>query len=306
LKLSPVLILILLFVPVQSHTQFSNQTKEDLPYTTAHGVTVQILSRKISNNFDDHPLGSGAWVGKGHYFITCNHVVKAMPPGHELFAVFIYSPTTTVPGDSLTIAGLKVMTEIPVTIAAVDEQTDVAILHSAEDPILALTQHPAGGINSEIPERPATDHGATLETNGPRIGESLLLAEYPVDGNVLVVQSATATGVLFGRDPNRGNSKILLSLFANKGLSGGPVFNSQGKVVGLMEGYETVADLNEAGNRTVACSLAKIGRDGQIVKGPFGEPIVEVTNCATNSGLSYVVPAKFIAELVKKNNINLD
>jgi hypothetical protein len=60
---------------------------------------------------------------------------------------------------------------------------------------------------------------------------------------------------------------------------------------------------NQGGvNYVEYCSWARIGDNGQHVLDPSAPP----QPCKQNSGISFAVPAKFIVDLAKKNNINLD
>lgn len=97
----------------------------------------------------------------------------------------------------------------------------------------------------------------------------------------------------------------MLSLVSNPGNSGGPVFGHDGNVVGLLEGnlLSPMKDLDD--KQILSCLRAKLDPVGKPLVDQVGNPILESTPCVQNSGISFAVPAQFIIDLAKKNNIDL-
>lgn len=94
------------------------------------------------------------------------------------------------------------------------------------------------------PQTPIRPKGAILQTEFPKAGKSLLLAGFPLGENNLILQVGVATG--FWTSPPRSQTtppastlRLMLSVVSNPGISGGPVFDEDGKVVGLLEGNLT-------------------------------------------------------------------
>lgn len=102
--------------------------------------------------------------------------------------------------------------------------------------------------------------------------------------------------------------RIFLSLVSNPGNSGGPILDAGGRVVGLLEGnLLTPVTKDRQGTKYLAyCGLAPIGPDGRPNLDSAGNPPPPPAPCLQNSGISFAIPARSIAELAKKNNINLE
>ena len=97
----------------------------------------------------------------------------------------------------------------------------------------------------------------------------------------------------------------MLSLVSNPGNSGGPVFDADGKVVGLLEG-NLPSPIRDKEGRDLTYLRPKLDATGQPIRDASGQPVPEEAPYLQNSGISVAVPAKFIAELAKKNNIALN
>jgi S1-C subfamily serine protease len=252
-------------------------------------------------------LGSGVWVGKAGYIATCQHVINGRSGPfwigltHEPLA-FGSTPTIAV-GNVVSYAADLLYSDV---------DTDVAILKSHITPEQAnreavTTTMLAGPLTNP----PISARVASISNRFPEPGETLLLAGYPLDGAALILQTGTATG-LFSQHitdhspvPSTQRLRIMLSLVSNPGNSGGPVFDADGKVIGLLQGnllsYVSSDDLGVA-----YCAWQHLDANGQPTRNPSGQPQLQPGPCMQNSGISYAVPAKFIADLAKSKNINLD
>jgi S1-C subfamily serine protease len=198
---------------------------------------------------------------------------------------------------------------IDADLVASDPDTDVAILKAHKTPDQARPGPlVSGNVPPSItPQTPISPKGAILKTDFPQPGETLLLAGFPLGKNELVLQTGVATG--FHSNPTAVSSppasalRIMLSLVANPGNSGGPVLDADGKVIGLLQGA-LQSPIRDEQNRDLYYMRPKLDQNGQPMHDASG-PILESAPYLQNSGISFAVPAKFIAELAKKNHIDL-
>lgn len=250
-------------------------------------------------------IGSGAWIGKHGYVVTCWHVIAPSP---DSIAIGIArEPYVTEEGKfNLSITGGTSL--IRVKLEAYDVDTDLAILKADKSPDEVLLVPtvvflgPGAPPASLTPQVPLSPKGGALKTEVPQLGDTLLLAGFPLGKDTLVLQTGVATGFysnqLTPNGPPASALRIMLSLVSNPGNSGGPVLDVNGKIIGLEEGnllsYVRSDELGVA-----FCSWKKFDNNGQ--------PLEAVqAPCLQNSGISYAVPAKFVADLARKHNINLD
>jgi S1-C subfamily serine protease len=98
----------------------------------------------------------------------------------------------------------------------------------------------------------------------------------------------------------------MLSLVSNPGNSGGPVFDSNGKVIGLLEGNLLSPIRNPQTGLPLVCFSPKLTPDGTPMLDSNQNPLPEKPEwCEQNSGISFAVPARFIEKLANDNNIDL-
>ncbi len=259
---------------------------------------------RINGAFDS--LGSAVWIGKSGYLATCYHVVKGVnaPLAVELF----HEPVFPSGNMNLVMTGIGRL--YPVTVEGFDESTDVAILKANELP----TDHERPmifGLPGVTPD-PPTPKGAVLDTEPLSFGLSVLLAGYPLDQNTIILQTGTYTGegsfpepLAKGKSQWINSRRLMLSLVSNPGNSGGPVFNPEGKVIGLMKG-NLLSPLRDSDGQNLFCGHAKRDANGNIAIDPTGHPIAEPTPCVQNSGISIAVPAQYILDLAKSKGININ
>jgi S1-C subfamily serine protease len=265
-----------------------------LPFGLARKATVAVAVQTISGPVI---IGSAVWVGKNGYLATCEHVVRNL--SGPILVGMGYGPYLTTGDISITIGGT--MNAIEATVAASDQATDVAILKASRTPDQFFGQL-VGGI---LPSSTLSATGATLNAEFPSPGETLLLAGYPLNEKVPILQTSTATGMAFPREVSPDGLRIMLSVVSNPGNSGGPVFDSKGTVVGLLEG-NMLAPIRDENNRTIIAPRAKLDPTGRPITDARGNPIFELAPLEQNSGISFAVPAKYILKLAKEKAIPLE
>ncbi|WP_319502396.1 trypsin-like peptidase domain-containing protein [uncultured Draconibacterium sp.] len=166
-------------------------------------VTIQVLQKRNTglgnpNGYtDDHGMGSGVLVGeKKIYILTAAHVVADASKIQVVFA------------DG---------TSSEATIRRIDQTADVALLQLTE-------------VAAHIPPAKIGDSDAM------RIGDDIFII-----GNPLGLEHSVSRGIISGKhvekneiNNNRSQEFFQTDASINKGNSGGPMFNMQGEVVGIV------------------------------------------------------------------------
>lgn len=280
---------------------------QQLPFANARNVSVVIFKASLRSGAS--PIGSGVWIGKQGYIVTCQHVIAGVSAG-EIKIGIVYDPYVTAgsPNVSITASGNL----FSVDLVDSDPDADIAILKARTTPDnVRIAPLISGNVPASItPQPPITPKGAVLNTEFPKAGQTLLLAGFPLGENTLILQTGTMTG--FRTNPSKtptgllsSGLRLVLSLVSNPGNSGGPVLDADGKVVGLLEGnLLSVVQNNDLGIEL--CAWARTGDDGQPIRDATGQPQIQTAPCQQNSGISFAVPAKLVAEFAKKKNVNFD
>lgn len=240
-------------------------------------------------------LGSGVWIDKGGYIGTCWHVVKDAAGPIEIGM----SSGESFDSKSETFMGANFV-NLQAEVVAKDENEDLAILKTSRnpfsEPIRNFMKFNGKGLNpeSQVP---------ILSTDFPPYGAYVSLMGYPLSGAWLVTQSGTVAG--FEDFPSQGGEpisgvRILVSVVSNPGNSGGPVLDGSGHLVGILEG-NLGSPMRDEKDRQLAYVRPKRDDAGNPVTDSKGNTQLEVwPEMSQNSGISVVVPAKFIADLLKK------
>jgi hypothetical protein len=179
------------------------------------------------------------------------------------------------------------------TVAAADKKADVAILKVSPNP---FTTPPS--IQRMVNGEPAIKlASADLSTGLPNPGDLALLAGYPLGRPDLLTQRGTVAAVALvddfqGSEASKG-VRIILSLVSNPANSGGPVFGSDGKVLGLLRGNFPSPVKDEA-QRQALYVRPKRDANGNFVPDANGQQQFETAPMIQNSGISVVVPARFV------------
>ena len=128
---------------------------------------------------------------------------------------------------------------------------------------------PRKGVPIQIGDKALSAHykQAALKTELPEAGQKILLSGYPLGRPYPVVQEGSVASVAHSLPEFGETLKILISTVANPGNSGGPVLDSDGEVIGVLE--------------------------GALPSRPGHDP------AQAQSGIAVVVPSHFVLELLK-------
>jgi len=174
-------------------------------------------------------VGSGFWVDQRGYVATCWHVVRDNPTAIMTVQSAIDS-LFDLKNNNMIFSNWETF---PAKVIAKDEINDLALLKIDGNPFV-----PRKFVPIKIGDTELTAHykQSTLKTELPEPGEKILLAGYPLGRPYPVVQEGTVASVAHSLPEFGPTLKILVSTVANPGNSGGPVIDSNGKVVGILEG----------------------------------------------------------------------
>lgn len=289
----------------RTHSTSREDSAERLPFAEARNIAVIVLS--VPPHSIPTPVGSGVWIGKQGYVATCQHVVAGSPGP---FKIGIADEPYFAEG-SANISITSSATVIDVDVIDSDPATDVAILKAHSTPeAVQISPLASGNLpRSLTPQTRISPKGATLNTNFPEAGRTLLLAGFPLGENTLVLQVGIMTGFLsIPKTPNvlpASTLRMMLSLVSNPGNSGGPVLDTNGHVVGLLEG-NLMSPVKSDQYGPEYCTRVSLGTDGQPLRDASGNVKFEPIQCMQNSGISYAVPAKSIMDLAKRKNLSLN
>jgi S1-C subfamily serine protease len=279
--------------PGKKPTAPSAENTAVLPFDLARKVTMAVMER---TQYDMVPLGSAVWIGKKGYLATCEHVVRNV--SFPLKVGMAYDPYVAT--GNVTVVISRAMNVTDATVAASDSATDVAILKASQTPGQFFGQLVSGTATT------ISAAGAVLRSEFPAHGATLLLSGYPLDGHTLILQVASATGEALSDQLTPESIRMMLSVVSNPGNSGGPVLDSSGAVVGLLEGNRP-SPIRDANHNLIYVPVASVdpatGKPAHDANGNTlyeREPILLMQN----SGISVAVPAKYIVKLAKEKNID--
>jgi S1-C subfamily serine protease len=190
------------------------------------GEIVQIVVPLQDGKSD---LGSGFWVGEHGYVATCWHVVHKNPTA-TLKVQSAIDPLFDLKNNNMFFSNWEVFSA---KVVAKDEINDLALLKIDGNPFA-----PSKSVPFKIGDKVLTAHykQSVLNTELPEAGQKILLAGYPLGRAYPVVQEGSVASIAHSLPEFGPTLKILLSTVANPGNSGGPVLDSDGKVIGVLEG----------------------------------------------------------------------
>jgi S1-C subfamily serine protease len=239
-------------------------------------------------------LGSGFLVSDD-YFITAKHVIDAFQSlpvpdgnGRKRIGVGVAGLNTSNVRGTFGVYEVEIVDQ--------DSVHDLVLLHKLSYKFMFQTLAvaiitPSKGGPQQIPEYQPLKP-ARLSVDRPEEGDAIATSGYPLNNAVLITTSGTvASSWDFyesefhppGAPPSfiafNIEDRYLADLRVNHGNSGGPVYSiSSGAVIGVCQAFE-LADVEAMNVPSVHVPLVY------------------------NSGISLFVPARYIAELLKKNNV---
>lgn len=196
----------------------------------AKEVRAEIVQIVVPLQNGSNSIGSGFWVDQRGYVATCWHVVSANPTA-TLTVQSAVEPLFDLKNNNMVSSNWEAFLG---KVVAKDEINDLALLKIDGNPFI----RPKSMVAIQIGDKALTAHykQSTLETELPEPGQKILLAGYPLGRPYPVVQEGSVASVAHSLPEFGPTLKILISTVANPGNSGGPVFDSDSKVIGILEG----------------------------------------------------------------------
>lgn len=241
------------------------------------------------------PLGTGFLVNEDGYVATALHVVRAFEnlqgQGQKRLLV-----GTALPNlenyKGLSIRGSFQLTECD--IIDEDARHDLALLKLKQNPF----KGELGTFANIRGEKIGSEHkAATLSPGRPLDGEAIAVSGYPLSNTVLITTSGNLASA-WGYDvadvhvPGRPEwfrfpdvaDSYLADVQVNGGNSGGPVYSVEnGKVIGVCVAFANAPVVYSDGDHEPASA--------------GNRPL------SYNSGLSVVVPIRYVIDMLKKKNL---
>lgn len=216
------------------------------------------------------PLGVGFFVNSDGYVITAQHVVKAR---QTQILVGLAQPNTENMRGNFTLIDCEVVDE--------DSRHDLALLKLKKNPFKSEVR--SGIVIAGQKDVPLLFGTAILDPTRPKDGVAVGISGYPLLETVLVtnagwIASSWAFDVV--EEPRLDFADIYLAdIETNPGNSGGPVYLIENAaVIGVCVAVKTAPVRDQEG------------------KG--------VNKLYYSSGLTKVIPARYVVELLKKHNLN--
>jgi len=244
------------------------------------------------------PLGTGFLVNEDGYAVTALHVIRAF----EDYQLEIHGQIFPV-GEKHLYVGIALrnmenirgnFSEIDFDVVEEDARHDLALLKLKRNPLKGEI-----GAAMKIGEKTINYDvkAATLSPNRPRDGESVAVSGYPLNSSVLISTSGNLASSwaydsadlpvpgapAWFRLPNMADS-FIADMHVNGGNSGGPVYSVEGgAVIGVCVAFDVAPVIFGDGKKEQAT--------------------VQDRPLAYNSGLSVVVPIRYVIDMLKKHNL---
>lgn len=224
-------------------------------------------------------LGSGFLVSTTGHVVTARHVVEA---ARGTLSVNIPYPNTQRSRENFAVFQAEVQ--------ASDREHDVALLRTTENPFAGmapalLTASGGKGLRLSVDV-------ARFERRRPRDGDNVVISGFPLGEAVLItsagiVASAWRLGpeLCLPGQPSRpvSDDAYLVDAVANAGNSGGPVYQTDGRIIGVC-----IANL-KAYVGALSDEPVRIGKEA----------------LTYSSGLTLVSPAVYVCELLERHGIEV-
>jgi S1-C subfamily serine protease len=235
------------------------------------------------------PLGTGFLVSDAAHVITAQHVLavaRGMPghyPGADIrVGVGLAHPNTENMRANFSVTGFSVIEE--------DARHDLALLQMQQNPFQGEM---SSGIVIGDSAVELLHQVATIDMTRPRDGERVAISGYPLGETVLVTNAgiiASSWSMTADEIPNPAwpdvsipemRDTFLADVQTNPGNSGGPVYSvSDGSVIGVL----------------VALRLTNVIAGGS-------PAMVNGIPLTVDAGVSVVVPAKYVCEMLDRNSV---
>jgi len=251
------------------------------------------LRRQLGRPFISRSLGTGFIVNSGGYVITARHVVKDINTLSEYFKEAV-TKQLYVGLAILNTENMRGNFSI-VQFDMVDEDAlhDLVLLKLKRNPFKGEVR---SGININSKEVPLLFGTVKLNPDRPKDGAAVGISGYPLSEPVLVTNAgwmATSWAFQTKEVPVPGSpdwfyhleiaDSYLADVRANPGNSGGPVYLiDDGTVIGVCVASKLVPIVDQQGNVVTI--------DGQQLN--------------YSSGLTVVVPSKYVIDLLKKHSLS--
>lgn len=238
-------------------------------------------------------IGSGVWVSEEGYVATCWHVVSDAT-GQVIVSVSLaaYKKNLIVSASFYTMNA---------HVVAHDEAADVAILKVEHNP---FTNPPVTFI--ETPETKVGPRFAVpqFRQQVPDSGEQVVLAGFPLGRPDLISQTGIVAGIgIPGEIRNPALTarlvRVFTSVVSNPANSGGPVLDSSGQLIGILEG-NLPSPMRDELNRDVLYYRPKRDLNGTPIRDQNGNVQNEIASLSQNSGISVIVPVESVVTALKE------